>query len=382
VGAGQTYSTIQAAVNSAQAGDTVLVMDGSYSGFSVSRSGTASKRLVIRAANSAALISQPNSSGEGITISNASYVTIEGFTVTGMSGYGLATHNAVPTSPMHGLTIRNNTVRDSGSTNIYLSEVADSLIEGNVASGSKASHGIYLANGGSDNTTLRANRCYSNAKNGIHFNGDISVGGDGLHSGLLIDSNVVYSNTGNGLDMDGVQDSTIQNNLIYGNGRNAVRAFLVDSAAGPKNLRIVNNTLAVPAGGGWAVKLTEDGGGHVVFNNILWAESGASGSLAVANTSFASDFNITVDRFSVDGDTSTISLAAMKSTGHDSSSALSSASALFVNAASADYRLKSASPALNAGRPSLNGVSAPAIDILGVSRPLPAAPDAGAYESN
>ena len=380
VGNGQSYTTIQAAVNAAHAGDTVLVYDGNYAGFSVSVSGTAARHLVIRAVGNGAVINLANGSGEGITLSNVSHVTVEGFTVNGMSGYGLATHNGSPTNPMRGLIIRNNTVRDSGSSNIYLSQVADSLVEGNVASGSKASHGIYLANGGSDNTTLRGNRCYENFKNGIHLNGDQSVGGDGLHSGINLDGNTLYANTDNGMDIDGLQDSTIQNNLIYGNGRNAVRVFRIDAAAGPKNLRIVNNTLAVPSGGGWAVKLTEDTGGHVIFNNILWAESGASGSLAVASTSFTSDRNILVNRLSIDGDVSVIGLIAWQAHGKDATSLLGSSEALFVNPAAANYQLKPSASARNTGLMSLAGVAVPSIDILGVARPQGGVTDLGAYE--
>ena len=178
-GASQEYSTIQAAVNVVRAGDTILVYDGNYSGFSISADGTSSSRIVIKTNGGPVVINQTNSSGEGITLSNANYVTVEGFTITGMPNYGLATHNATATNPMRGLIIRNNTVQNSGSVNIYLSQVADSLVEGNTAIGSVASHGIYLSNGGSDNTILRNNRSYNNAKAGIHFNGDLSVGGKG-----------------------------------------------------------------------------------------------------------------------------------------------------------------------------------------------------------
>jgi len=387
-GPNQEFTTIQAAVSAAQAGHTVLVFDGSYAGFVVSRSGTSANRITIKAEGSSAVINQTNSNGEGITISNASFVTVEGFTVIGMPDYGLATHNASPTNPMHGLIIRNNTVHNSDFVNIYASEVADSLIEGNTASGSATSHGIYLANGGSDNTIIRGNRCFNNAKNGIHLNGDLSIGGDGLHTGITIENNVIFGNTANGLDLDGIQDSVIRNNLIYNNGNHALRAFAIDAAAGPKNLNVVNNTFVVSSGGGWPIKIAfssdrpslHDLGGHTIFNNIL-VNNGGNGSIVVENPNFQSNHNVVKDGFSLDGEVSTISLSQWQAAGHGQNSIVSTSAALFTNPGSADFTLKALAPAANAGVASFNSVSAPGADILGVVRPQGSGYDIGAYES-
>jgi hypothetical protein len=259
--------------------------------------------------------------------------------------------------------------------------VADSLIEGNTAHGSATSHGIYLANGGSDNTILRGNRCYSNAKNGIHFNGDSSVGGDGLHTGITVENNVLYNNVANGVDADGVQDSVFQNNLMYGNGRSAIRIFQIDAAQGPKNIRVINNTLIAPSGGGWAVKFSEDLGGHVFFNNVLLSDNGSTGSISVAHSNFVSNNNALVGRLSYNGESSIVNLSTWQAAGYDANSFTTTSSSLFVNAASADYRLKTGAPAIDAGRVSLGGNLAPLADILGNLRPLGAGFDMGAYES-
>ena len=83
---------------------------------------------------------------------------------------------------MHGVVFRDNTVRNSGSSagaNIYASQVADSPIEGNTSNDSPG-HGMYLANAGADNTTLRGDLVFDNAISGIHFNGDATLGGDGV----------------------------------------------------------------------------------------------------------------------------------------------------------------------------------------------------------
>lgn len=382
-GINQEYATIQSAVDVASAGDTVLVFDGTYTGFVVSSSGISdANRITVKAQGSAAIINAVNSVGEGIRVTNSDFVTIEGFVVTGMPVYGLTARGATATSPMHGVVFRGNTVTNSGSTNIYTSQVADSLIEGNTASGSGASHGIYLANGGSDNTIIRGNRLFNNAKNGIHLNGDLSVGGDGIHSGITIENNVVFDNVDNGLDLDGMQDSLVRNNLIYNNGRHALRVFQLDAAVGARNLTIINNTFVVAAtGGGSAIKLTADGGGHTIFNNILH-NAGSGGSIVVGHANFKSDNNIVVNNgFSLDGGNTTLSFAQWQAAGYDAASVVSTAAALFVAPSTGNYTLNSDALAVNAGLASLNGVLAPSLDILGVSRPQGGGVDIGAYES-
>lgn len=382
VGAGQEFATIQAAVNVATAGHTVLVFDGNYAGFLVSRSGTAGNPITVKAQGANANITSVNSAGYGASVNNASYVTIEGFRMANLPDLGIAARGATATSPMHGVVIRNNVVSGSGVSNIYASQVADSLIEGNVVTGARGEHGIYLANGGSDNTIVRGNTISGNAINGLHLNGDISVGGDGLHTNVTIEGNRIFNNAANGMDIDGLQDATIRNNVVYGNGRHGIRVFQIDASAGPKNLRIVNNTV-LASGSNAAVKLTEDLGGHTIFNNILVSASGG-GNLIVGNTAFRSDENVFVgEGFSVNGGSSMLTLAQWRGLAgrYDPNSILSSVAQLFVDPANADYRLKSGAPAIDAGVASFNGIAAPAVDFAGAARPKGLGFDIGAYES-
>jgi hypothetical protein len=395
VGIGQEYTTIQDAVNTTAAGNTVLVMDGNYSGFLISRSGTSSSPIILKADGNNVVIDNGAKDSDGIYIKDASNIVIDGFKIQDVNGRCVSAHDASPTDPMINITIQNITCRRSGRDGFYLSELNNSLIQNNYISatglkdsaGGREAHGIYLANAGSDDTIIRENTIirdssYSNYSGCLHINGDESVGGDGIISGLLIESNKFIGCYDNGINMDGVQSSTFRNNLIYGSGRHALRGYRIDGAQGPKNLQIYNNTFVVPAGvDSWAVKLTADLGGHTIFNNILLNEGSSGGSLCVSNNSLYSDNNLTVNRMSRDGENTVISLSTWKSqTGQDNNSATSSSAALFVSPGNANYHLKSGSPAINAGRANLNSIAAASSDMDNNVRPQGTGYDIGAYE--
>ena len=386
-GSTQEYTSIQAAVTAAVAGDTVLVHDGTYAGFDVTKNGTSTAPLVIMAAGSGAIISTPTSTGDGVYLRNVSYVTIEGFDIRNMSASRcISARESSPTAPMRGLTIRGNRCSGAGKEGFYLSQVSNSLIEGNSisASGSNGQprgHGIYLANAGSDNTTLRGNtisNLTTSESAAMHFNGDVSIGGDGIISGIVVERNTISGVSFNAFSMDGVQNATIQNNLVYNVGKNAVRAFRIDGAAGPQNLRVLNNTFVMTAG--WAFKASEDLGGHVVLNNIMLASGSNAGAICVDNANIVSDYNALGNRFSRNNEAAILTLDGWKSGGDDAHS-FAGTTTLFVNATAGDYHRKDGGPAVDAGAATLGSASAPAIDRDGKSRPAGAAHDLGAYES-
>src|SRR5690606_12106245 len=87
--AGAPWKTLQRAADAVGPGDVVNVLPGQYAGFDLSTSGTSEQRISF-VALPGAIINQPNArTPDGINLEGASYVTVDGFTVTGVPRAGI-----------------------------------------------------------------------------------------------------------------------------------------------------------------------------------------------------------------------------------------------------------------------------------------------------
>jgi hypothetical protein len=209
------------------------------------------------------------------------------------------------------------------------------------------------------------------------------MGGDGIISYGLVEGNIIYENGyggGSGINMDGVTDTLVRNNLLFDNHASGISIYRIDGGSGSQNNHILNNTILMASDGRWGINIpnSDDTNNHL-FNNIVYSEHDWRGSISIATPTldgFASDYNILMDRFSVDDGNSRITFSEWQALGYDTHSLLSSPDQLFVNSNSSDYRLKQGSPAIDRGV-TLDEVTD---DLLGVPRPSGAAYDIGAYE--
>ncbi|HMD89374.1 MAG TPA: right-handed parallel beta-helix repeat-containing protein, partial [Anaerolineaceae bacterium] len=249
-------------------------------------------------------------------------------------------------------------------------------------------HGIYISNS-SDYPSILHNRLHNNAGCGLHMNGDISMGGDGIISYGLVEGNIIYENGasgGSGINMDGVTDTLVSNNLLYNNHASGISMYQIDGGSGSKRNKIYNNTIIMPSDGRWDINIPEpddtlpDYGNtnNQVFNNILYNNHSWRGVLTIGPSDlvgFNSDYNVVMDRFSDDGQDTPITLADWQSKGFDHHSLIAIPDQLFVNPAN-DYHLKADSPAVDVGK----YLSDVPDDLDGNPRPSGYGYDIGAYE--
>jgi parallel beta-helix repeat protein len=372
------WATLQHAADSVAAGDTVIVQAGSYTGMYLTSSGTAEAPIVFRAADGeiASVTADNPVTPDGINIEGADYVVIQGFTVNGRGRAGI---RAVLCEHV---TIRENSLDANEKWGILTGFCDDLLIEDNVASNSQIEHGIYVSNSG-DRPVIRGNLLFDNAANGIHMNGDVSLGGDGVISGALVEDNVIFGNGaqgGSGINGDGVQDSLFRNNLIYDTHASGISLYQIDGGEPSSDNSVLNNTIIVAADGRWGINVQDGSTGNTVKNNIVYSRHGYRGAMSVCEEcliGFASDHNVVENRFTLDDGDSVLTLPEWQSaTGQDSNSvSVADVDALFVDSAAGNYHLVPGA-AVDVGE-NLPGVPD---DLDGTPRPLGSAWDAGCYE--
>ncbi|WP_428307240.1 right-handed parallel beta-helix repeat-containing protein [Lacipirellula sp.] len=387
---GAPWATLQYAADRVGPGDRVTVRAGNYKGFYLDTSGTAASPIEFLA-EPGVLINTPTSGAgnqDGINLELASHIIIDGFSVTGMPRAGIRSVG-LDDDMAEFVTIRNVHAYNNGRWGIFTGHVNDLLIENNETSGSILEHGIYVSNSG-DRPVIRNNVTWGNHGAGIHMNGDASLGGDGLITGALVSGNRVYGNAasinggalggGSGINMDGVQDSRVENNLLYDNHASGISLFMGDGAEGSSGNVVVNNTINQPSNGRWAINIQDGSTNNTLLNNIILSQHASRGAIDVSANSLpgmVSDYNAVISRFTTNGGGSNITLAQWQAaTGQDAHSFTATAAQLFENWTAGDYRLRSGSPALNKG----TATEAPAVDIVGTPRPAGAI-DIGAYET-
>ena len=376
------FSSLQHAADIVTAGDSVLVLPGDYQGFDLRGvDGTPANPIVFKASDDSVRITDNNPrTNDGINLEGPDWVVIDGFTVIGVPRNGIRLVTA------EHITIKNNTCLNN-SRGIFTGFVEYVVIEDNLCAYSWDEHGIYHSNSG-DHPIIRYNICHHNNSCGIHMNGDLEMGGDGLITDAIVEGNIVYENGnagGSGINCSGVADSEIFNNLLYQNHASGISLYKGGSAQGSYNTKVYNNTIINASDSRWCVNIGDSTTtADTLYNNILINLHSWHGSIAVDEfllDEFYSDYNIVIDAMSSDGDASAISLSEWQALGFDTHSILAdSMHHIFVDWQNGNYRLLPTSQAVDSGT---SIVSAVVIDDLdGISRPFGNEYDIGAYEYN
>lgn len=187
VGPGQTYTTIQDAVDAAGEGDTINVKAGTYS----ENVDISTNNLVLKSVDGDGLaIIEGDGMDYVIDITGDYGVTIDGFTIDG-NGYDAVYHNGLtPTDP---IAITNNTILDCNDgfyADFSYMEGTTFTFTGNSVTGATDS-GIYVY--GFDGCTINIS---NNTFTDCYYGMDVEEFSEGIESHAYVNNNTVIASSG------------------------------------------------------------------------------------------------------------------------------------------------------------------------------------------
>jgi len=368
------WKTLQTAAGKVVAGDTVTARAGTYAGFKCDgKQGTAAARIVFRSETKGA--AKIDAAGTGadaqdwIQLNSCSYVTVDGFEVSGAPRSGIAIlGNTDDGSDARDVVIQNNHSHHNGGPVAHgrhdgiFSGFALNLTIRDNETHDNSEHGIYVSNA-ADNPIIRGNLVHDVGVNCVQINADLSTGGDGLISNWLIEGNVVHGCGSAAFNLDGAIEGALRNNLAYDCAKGGITLFQGDGAQASHDNVIVGNTIFNPAGSRAALQVADGANDNVVFDNILYAK--AIGLEIQTVTGLVHDDNF---------------VSSYQGGAASAHEAAPDPATLFADVAGRMFGLAAASPARDSGVASLGGKSAPAFDLEGKPRPAGAGFDRGCYE--
>ncbi len=372
----EPWQTLAFAATHIQAGDSVLVEDGTYEGFSITIAGDSLNPIVFKALGNSVLVDRA-AEQDNIEVFLGHYVIIEGFKVTNARRAGISVLGYAD-NECEGVVLKNNHCTHNGRWGIFTGYAKNILIENNETAYSGDEHGIYVSNS-SDNPVIRGNSAHHNNGSGIQINADPALEGDGIISGAIVENNICYENGAGGgaaLNFASIRHSIIKNNILYDNHSGGIAMWDdgFGNGMGCKDNKIFNNTVVMPSDGRWALNMIHASTGNTIINNILLHE-GSRGGLEIdasSMDSLISDYNI-MDKVSLDENW--ISLNDWQGqSGQDGHSFSALSADIFIG--NGDFHLKTQSPAIDKGQ----NISEVSTDFEGDMRPSGASTDIGADE--
>jgi len=396
VGPDETYPTIQSALDACTSGDVIIVADGYYNTAGFYTVDLKGKNVEIRSKNGpdACILSGPSSGWTVFRVHTGETrdARISGFTMFG----SVSTENSSPTiegnvflgcrvncfggSPL----ITNNVfLRFADKWPIACNQCTSVTISGNSITDCGA--GIQCIS--TPSVTVVGNRLIGNRGTAIWCYSCATVEVAGNMIAANVSTSTSESSAASGIRCYDSTTARIVNNVVAGNSGH--RAIAVNKGT----LFFANNTIAFNAGG-------ESGGGlscgaaATVLNSIFWGNTAGNGS----PVSFGYDYTAaigSIDHCCIEGGKSGVFAGTFYYLEWGSGNIESDP--LFVDAGrwldpleswpaqfvAGDYRLRPASPCVDAGGPADD---VPATDYAGRPRSLDgdadgtAAPDVGAYE--
>ncbi|HCH69477.1 MAG TPA: hypothetical protein DE042_03070 [Colwellia sp.] len=274
-------------------GDFVYFEKGVYPAFTLNNiHGTVEQPITFNGSFSigkAEVSLNPKKSKDLVEIKKSSYLILTGFKINHSPRAGIRVNNS------HHIILESNKLTNNAVWGIFTNHSNYFTAANNIIVGPAEQHGIYHSNSG-DNVKITSNFIQNFNGCGVQINGDLSMGGAANVKGDGIISNVEISNnyfSGNGLvggsaiNLDGVVDGNINNNIIINNKAAGISIFKGDGAVGSSLINVSDNLMIMAKRAKWAVNIKNSGGKNSFTNNIMISQDAFRGIYDVLPVDFS-----------------------------------------------------------------------------------------------
>ena len=321
-------ASLQAAEDLVKPGDTVEVMNGTYTGnapgggdvLDITTSGTASAPITFEAAPGQTPVINSSGGWNAINI-EASYIVVEGFTVVGdaanytlaqaLAGYSTGNANldgngiAINPNgnvPNH-ITIENNTVYNEPGGGIYTEgadyvQILNNVVYDNAHWSAWGNSGISVSTSANSDTNagvhdiISGNLVFGNAQEVPTTGGSTITDGEGI----ILDTNPGFTG-----------EILVENNTVYNNGSSGIESFLTDNAVITGNTVYGNNTENVQAASDAQIFINQSNNDTVTSNTTTAPSSTPPAAPVISTGAANSNESVTLTGTAPDGSTVTVS---------------------------------------------------------------------------
>ncbi len=303
------YLTMQAAVDAARAGDTVLLLSGRHQQAAsklhfvlLTTGGRADAPLILRAQAGAEIIS---GSWQGVQIEGASWVRLEGLRISPAPSATVAGNGILIAKGSQHIVVSGCTIQGMGGDGVAVSEsgwieIIGNLIDGCGGTSDFGSGGIAIGHhaaegaGSAPVISITGNRILHSQTTKRNSHGDGWTGGNGIAMNgtaarptgsatqrIRISGNLIAGNAGNGIMANNAVGIDVEDNTCHYNGRLPQHQG-AELSMYAKELRLVRNLL-VPSPGRLAWALDKRSPSERTGNRVWGGKDAAVGERLTAN---------------------------------------------------------------------------------------------------
>jgi parallel beta-helix repeat protein len=279
---GSCFNTIQGAINSASAYQTVVVTGSTYENVVINKTGITLTTNISTAPEIVAIYntSTINIISDNVTVRNIRIVQ----NVTPASG----TSSVLTVDSVKNITIHNNTIQAKNSYGIYINSSFDNILTSNIISSSNElgdRPGIYIIS--SSNNTLISNIISMNDESGGNYGIDIEYSSNNIFTSNIISTNSTDSNYGIFI-ISGSNNIFTSNTISTNSNIGSNSGIVIDTSS---NNTFTSNTISTngEAGGNYGISIS-DSSNNIFTSNTISTNGEADGNVGIEITGYNNTF--------------------------------------------------------------------------------------------